>query len=643
MEKVGDKHMKKEKAMTLIALVITIILLIILAGVSLVVLFGDNGIITKAGETKEMQKIAELTEKLELEKGPVALDHLGEVFLADYLEYIQGKNIVQEKDIEHLNEFQAYLTLEEKYVFLAEEMDNRDVKITYMGEPGELPPRIVKLEVTSTTKSITVKVSGVRLENAIYQYFIKAEKNAEYGAPIVEQPETTYTFNNLNQNHIYYIQVEAHAPKGDSKKETNITTGTITALDSNNTTFTTTPSGWTNGSVKTKIATTVKGYTLQYSKDLTNWSNYTAEVASNKNETIYARLTDGKNIGNYTSTQIKNIDTTVPEAATIALSGAGTVASNPTVKAKVTHTDKQSGVEVTKCRWVFNTKAGAVGNSESSYTGGAFSSNGQELTLPMSGQATYYLHILTVDKAGNKKETISKPIKVVANTHTHTGSSSTGGGCYTTPVYHQHTGSSSTGGGCYTAPVYHQHTGSVSTGGGCYTKAIYHNHTGSSSTGGGCYTLPIYHSHISSCYVTATCSTFADGPFDCWNNDGDPHGHNGWYNERHDNCGRGMVYRAFTKSWREGEQAPSAISGSHSYSKLTCAKNTSTIDSYAAGCNKTAGVTVEGYQVNCGKVAGSTIERYNVGCGKTAGSSIDSYNLGCGIMAGQIVSYSISY
>ena len=629
--------MKKEKGITLIALVVTIILLIILAGVSLVVLFGDNGIITKAGETKEMQKIAELTEKLELEKGPVALDHLGEVLIADYLEYIQGKNIIQEKDIEHLNEFQAYLTLEEKYVFLAEEMDNRDVKITYMGEPGELPPRIAKLEVTSTTKSITVKVSGVRLENAIYQYFIKAEKNAEYGAPIVEQPETTYTFNNLNQNHIYYIQVEAHTEHGNSKKETNITTGTITALDSNNTTFTTTPSGWTNGSVKTKIATTVKGYTLQYSKDLTNWSNYTAEVASNKNETIYARLTDGKNIGNYTSTQIKNIDTTVPEAATIALSGAGTVASNPTVKAKVTHTDKQSGVEVTKCRWVFNTKAGTIGNSESSYTGGAFSSNGQELTLPMSGQATYYLHILTVDKAGNKKETISKPIKVVANTHTHTGSSSTGGGCYTTPVYHQHTGSSSTGGGCYTTPVYHQHTGSVSTGGGCYTKVIYHSHTGNSSTNGGCYTLPVYHAHSSSCYQTGTCHVSIHLTHASRNDHWDEH-IDSW--EDHGSCGQARHY--INPKHFVGDPCHCGDGYDHTYSKLVCSK-ANTIESYAISCGKTAGTTVEGYQVNCGKVAGSTVERYNVGCGKTAGSSIDSYNLGCGITAGQIVSYSISY
>jgi len=43
---------KKEKAITLIALVVTIIVLIILAGVSISLVLGDNGIITKAKEAK---------------------------------------------------------------------------------------------------------------------------------------------------------------------------------------------------------------------------------------------------------------------------------------------------------------------------------------------------------------------------------------------------------------------------------------------------------------------------------------------------------------------------------------------------------------------------------------------------------------
>ena len=49
---------KKEKGITLIALVVTIIVLIILAGVSINILVGDNGIITQAQKAKEETEIA---------------------------------------------------------------------------------------------------------------------------------------------------------------------------------------------------------------------------------------------------------------------------------------------------------------------------------------------------------------------------------------------------------------------------------------------------------------------------------------------------------------------------------------------------------------------------------------------------------
>ena len=44
----------KEKGITLIALVLTIIVLLILAGVSISMLTGDNGIISQAQRAKEM-------------------------------------------------------------------------------------------------------------------------------------------------------------------------------------------------------------------------------------------------------------------------------------------------------------------------------------------------------------------------------------------------------------------------------------------------------------------------------------------------------------------------------------------------------------------------------------------------------------
>ena len=61
------RNLKKNGAITLIALVITIIVLIILAGVSINLVVGDNGIITKAKDAKEKTEIASLKTEISLE------------------------------------------------------------------------------------------------------------------------------------------------------------------------------------------------------------------------------------------------------------------------------------------------------------------------------------------------------------------------------------------------------------------------------------------------------------------------------------------------------------------------------------------------------------------------------------------------
>lgn len=58
--------MKKERGITLIALVITIIVLLILAGVTINLVIGENGIIEGATGAKEIQKKAEVKEKIEI-------------------------------------------------------------------------------------------------------------------------------------------------------------------------------------------------------------------------------------------------------------------------------------------------------------------------------------------------------------------------------------------------------------------------------------------------------------------------------------------------------------------------------------------------------------------------------------------------
>ena len=60
--------MKRNKGITLIALVVTIVVLLILAGISISMLGGENGIITKAQEAKEENRGGTVEERRDLWK-----------------------------------------------------------------------------------------------------------------------------------------------------------------------------------------------------------------------------------------------------------------------------------------------------------------------------------------------------------------------------------------------------------------------------------------------------------------------------------------------------------------------------------------------------------------------------------------------
>ena len=83
--------MKKEKGITLVALVITIVVLIILAGVAINLSLGENGIFNKAKEAKRMQLEAEYKEKIGTELLAAQVDAIAR---NEELEDAQVKDII---------------------------------------------------------------------------------------------------------------------------------------------------------------------------------------------------------------------------------------------------------------------------------------------------------------------------------------------------------------------------------------------------------------------------------------------------------------------------------------------------------------------------------------------------------------------
>ena len=60
-KKMQEKKINNTRGITLIALVVTIIVLIILAGISINATFGENGIIGRTQEAERMQNIARIS------------------------------------------------------------------------------------------------------------------------------------------------------------------------------------------------------------------------------------------------------------------------------------------------------------------------------------------------------------------------------------------------------------------------------------------------------------------------------------------------------------------------------------------------------------------------------------------------------
>ena len=123
----------KNKGITLISLVITIILLIILSGITISLLLSDNGILKKAESVKKIQDVATLQEALELEKTPIQIENAGNVDLESYLKQIQeGKKTYTLNSVKQLDESNA----EGEYKFLVSDKKNGDVEIVYQGKVG---------------------------------------------------------------------------------------------------------------------------------------------------------------------------------------------------------------------------------------------------------------------------------------------------------------------------------------------------------------------------------------------------------------------------------------------------------------------------------------------------------------------------
>ena len=436
----------KNRGVTLISLVVTIIVLLILAGITIGTIFDDNGIIEKAQEaanaTEEAAKndqaaingllnemdsiingigggnvpvIGSINGKITWSTGSATL-----TLTAD----VEGVTIQYRKNSE--SNWTNYTSAVPSLLH-GDKVYARGVKggETVINEKefkiqDTIAPTVTIANTSSTTNSISATATATDNEAGMgsspqYTFYIKktAEADSAY-TQIGSSANTSVIKGELEQNTSYTIKVEVAdvaGNKGQATKE--ITTGKIADAGeglTNGAIIASSPV-WSNGTASITLSTS-SGLTIQYQKGgiSGSWTTGTNVTGLHHRDTVFARLTDGKNYGGEASITI--LDTVAPQASTINLSATSTTTAG-SVTATVTLKDNESGVNATASKWTYNTNSGNIGINESSYNN-TFSSNGQTIQLKATTAGTYYLHVLTVDNAGNKKETISSTVTVKA-------------------------------------------------------------------------------------------------------------------------------------------------------------------------------------------------------------------------------------
>ena len=268
------------------------------------------------------------------------------------------------------------------------------------GEIIDNTPPIVTVTVQgTTTNSITVNVTARDNETGMvsqpqYTYYIK-----EASASTYEQKTTnansSYTYTGLTQGTTYDIKVEVNGDEAGNvgTGTTQWTTGTVTsALEEGAITFSNLT--WSSGKASVTINTNTNYY-IEYQQNGTSgsWTDIqNGGTISNLNHgtTIYARLTDGNNAGDYTSMDIQ--DKTAP-TATINIDEI-TVES---IKVTVNASDGESGLATSgRYAYYINTESTARSTGRSNtYT-----------YTNLEGGTTYTIKVIVKDQAGNEKEII---------------------------------------------------------------------------------------------------------------------------------------------------------------------------------------------------------------------------------------------
>ena len=309
--------------------------------------------------------------------------------------------------------------------------DTVNVRLTDGGQTSKVQSKQIKdtikpvVTVTAqgspTTNSITVTAQAVDNETGMvasptYTYSYKKSTESSYTTPSGAENITNaqYTFTGLTQGTNYDIKVEVNGDKAGNigiGTLANQTTATVPGAGEGLETgaITASPAVWSSGKASITLTTTT-GFQIEYQVGgiSGSWTKGNSPVTVSNlghGSTVYARLTDGTNVGNSASITILD-----KKAPTVELVVDEVTAESITVS--VSASDGESGLADT------NTYKYYLNNSLKSTT-----SNKSYTFSGLSAGTSYTIKVETYDKAGNvgTATTSATTVKKVTESESYVG------------------------------------------------------------------------------------------------------------------------------------------------------------------------------------------------------------------------------
>ena len=197
---------KTARGITLVALVITIIILLILSTISIQALT-NTGLFKNANKAKLETKRSQIKEWLSLNLMEVQTTNYDKTD-SEILEIARGKaekseklkklgktvnvdgEISTEEDGQTVPPYFDVIVDNDMYKVSMEEQE-------FIGEVGKIVPS-VDFSATTTSKSITLKITTKRSQGGTVECYIKGENDSNYGTA-QKATDNQYTFDNLEQ------------------------------------------------------------------------------------------------------------------------------------------------------------------------------------------------------------------------------------------------------------------------------------------------------------------------------------------------------------------------------------------------------------------------------------------------------------